>query len=284
MKWTLLLILESLLADSALGWTYHYSNNTMNWTMARRFCQSHYTDLVVIQNQKENDYLVSKLPNKEKSPYYWIGIYKTHWSKNWTWVGNNSTWIGNQSWAKNEPNNNHSTEFCVEIYLNSGINRGKWNDEKCSFSKHPVCFQAQCNATSCVRGQCQETIENTTCLCEPGFMGERCQTAVECSPLSHPENGYLVCSGGNQTFNSTCHFKCQIGFLLIGSSALTCEVEGFGAAQGLRYKQALIAVAGCGAFSAFCCVCFCWAKHKRKKLAQVRQTEEAITPPNEVQG
>lgn len=38
---------------------------------------------------------------------------------------------------------------------------------------------AQCNATSCDRGQCQETIENITCLCEPGFVGDRCQTGEE---------------------------------------------------------------------------------------------------------
>lgn len=38
---------------------------------------------------------------------------------------------------------------------------------------------AQCNATSCDRGRCQETIENTTCICEPGFKGDRCQTGEE---------------------------------------------------------------------------------------------------------
>uniref|UniRef100_A0A3Q3XPV4 C-type lectin domain-containing protein n=1 Tax=Mola mola TaxID=94237 RepID=A0A3Q3XPV4_MOLML len=128
-------------AGTALGWTYHYSRTTMNWTQARKWCQTHYTDMVVIQNQEENDYLVSKLPNKNKSPYYWIGITKNHKSETWTWIGNNSTWIGEQSWAANEPNNNHSTEFCVEIYVNRRENRGKWNDEKCANGKYPVCYQ-----------------------------------------------------------------------------------------------------------------------------------------------
>uniref|UniRef100_A0A8D0D451 L-selectin n=1 Tax=Sander lucioperca TaxID=283035 RepID=A0A8D0D451_SANLU len=198
-----------------------------------------------------------KMYIRPKSPYYWIGITKNHMNENWTWIGNNSTWVGEQSWAENEPNNNHSTEFCVEIYVNTGPNRGKWNDEKCGVLKYAVCYKAQCNATSCGRGRCQEMIENITCLCEPGFKGDRCQTechlrcscplrtsvrsyisallvnlnlfvppAMECPPLSQPDNGYLSCSGGNLTFNSTCRFECQPGFLIIGPPDVTCSVTG----------------------------------------------------------
>lgn len=120
----------------------------MNWTQAQTYCQTNYTDLVVIQSQRENDYLVSILPSRDKSPYYWIGITKTHINETWTWVGNNSTWIGEQLWAPNEPNNNHVTEFCVEIYVNQGQNRGKWNDEKCSNRKYPVCYKGTLNQQS----------------------------------------------------------------------------------------------------------------------------------------
>ncbi|XP_071382216.1 L-selectin-like [Centroberyx affinis] len=207
MKWALILLLGSCLVEGTMGWTYHYSaTKKMNWTQARQWCQTSYTDMVAIQSQQENDYLVSLLPNKTGSPYYWIGITKTHKNESWTWVGNNSTWIGDQSWAANEPNNNHITEFCVEIYVNDGENRGKWNDEKCANRKYPVCYQAQCTATSCGKGRCVETIENITCLCEPGFEGDRCQTVVECASLSQPDDGYLDCSGANQTINSTCRF------------------------------------------------------------------------------
>lgn len=115
----------------------------MNWTQARRWCQERYTDMVVIQSQAENDYLVSFLPQKNSAPYFWIGMTKKHKNDSWTWIGNNSTWIGNNSWAKNEPNNNRdSIEFCVEIYTNSGENRGKWNDEKCGNRKSAVCFKS----------------------------------------------------------------------------------------------------------------------------------------------
>uniref|UniRef100_A0A3P8UAT5 E-selectin n=1 Tax=Amphiprion percula TaxID=161767 RepID=A0A3P8UAT5_AMPPE len=285
---TVCFLLGISLAETTLGWTYSYSETTMNWTTARQWCQTSFTDMVVIQSQEENDYLVSQLPNRSRSPYYWIGITKAHKNEAWTWIGNNSTWIGEHSWAANEPNNNHSTEFCVEIYVNRSPNRGKWNDEKCANPKYAVCYRAQCSSTSCERGRCQETINNTTCLCEPGFKGDRCETAeqcpvlnhtnfsggrmncshpigphsynstcefrcdegyqligedrircdhsgqwtasipvctaVECPPLSRPDNGYLSCSGGNQVFNTTCQFKCQLGHLIIGLSSKTfCE-------------------------------------------------------------
>ncbi|XP_050932937.1 P-selectin isoform X3 [Lates calcarifer] len=323
MKWTLILLFGSSLAVTTLGWTYHYSNKAMDWAQARQFCQENYTDMVVIQSQRENDHLVSLLPNRISSPYYWIGITKNHKNETWRWIGNNSTWIGNQSWAEDEPNNNYSNEFCVEIYVNKGKNRGKWNDEKCSNPKYAVCYKsqctesscvrgtchetventtclcepgfkgdrcqtAQCTESSCVRGTCHETIENTTCLCEPGFKGDRCQTAVQCPHPSDPLNGVYSCREGNQTFNSTCQLKCHLFVLVIGSSAITCGATGVW--SGPRptctiYKQALMAVSGCGAVSAFCCICLCWMKHrKRKKLTQVRQPEEVTSPFSEVQG
>lgn len=135
--------LGSVWVGIALGWTYHYSNNIMNWQRAREWCRTTYTDMVVIQNQEENDYVVSILPNRTMSPYYWIGITRKHKNESWTWIGNNSTWVGNHSWAENEPNNNKNTEFCVEIYVNGLKNRGKWNDEKCSQSKFAVCYKGK---------------------------------------------------------------------------------------------------------------------------------------------
>ncbi|KAM4740035.1 L-selectin [Anableps anableps] len=195
----------------------------MNWTEARAWCQAYFTDMVVIQNQTENDYIVSILPNKTSSPYYWIGITKEHMNETWRWVGNNSTWVGKHSWAQNEPNNNHVTEFCVEIYVNSGQNRGKWNDEKCDHKKFAVCYKA-----------------------------------VKCSPLSQPLNGSHSCSKEAQIFNSTCHFKCYLGFFMIGSSAVTCAADGHW--TGPRPVCA------------------------RKKRAQDREPEDATSPSSDVNG
>ncbi|CAL8238278.1 unnamed protein product [Merluccius merluccius] len=164
----------------------------MNWTDARAWCQNVYTDMVVIQSQVENDYLVSLLPNKTQAPYYWIGITKIHKNDNWTWVGDNSTWISDQVWAYNEPNNNHSNEFCVELYVNNDVKkRGKWNDEKCSSQKYPVCYQV-----------------------------------VGCPPPFRPLYGHLNCSDQRYAFNSTCRVGCSSGFLLLRSAEVTCSSDG----------------------------------------------------------
>ncbi|KAM3619827.1 uncharacterized protein V6R79_014234 [Siganus canaliculatus] len=103
-------------------------------------------------------------------------------------------------------------------------------------------------------------------------------SAVGCPPLPQPDNGYLSCSEGNQTLNSTCRFKCNSGFLMIGSPAITCGVAGVWSGPRpacTSYKRALLVVAGCGACSAFCCICLCWMKRrKRKKVTQERHHEE----------
>ncbi|KAK0147553.1 P-selectin [Merluccius polli] len=214
------------LAGRAHGWEYKFNaSKAMNWTDARAWCQNLYTDMVVIQSQVENDYLVSLLPNQTQAPYYWIGITKIHKNDNWTWVGDNSTWISDQVWAYNEPNNNHSNEFCVELYVNNDVKkRGKWNDEKCSSRKYPVCYQAQCNQTSCNnRGRCLETINNTTCICDSSFEGDRCQTVVV---AFRPLYGHLNCSDQRNAFNSTCHVGCSSGFLLLRSAEVTCSSDG----------------------------------------------------------
>lgn len=50
--------------------------------------------------------------------------------------------------------------------------------------------------------------------------------AVQCPPLPQPSNGNYSCSKEGQIFNSTCHFRCHLGFFMIGSSAVTCAANG----------------------------------------------------------
>ncbi|XP_019900450.1 E-selectin isoform X3 [Esox lucius] len=230
MMWTLIITILSM-SGSGMGWTYQYSNKTMNWTEAREWCwTNNYTDMVAIQNNQENDYLVSILLDRTKAPYYWIGIRKINGS--WTWIGTNGTWAPNESWAPNEPNDKLNDEFCVEIYVNKANkdNHGKWNDDKCSKEKHPVCYKEQCNKTSCNgRGRCLETINNFTCVCESGFEGNRCKTVVTCGEPIPPHHGRIMnCSGphGKTSFNSSCTFRCLEGFNLSGSPEVRCNSSG----------------------------------------------------------
>lgn len=125
------------------GWSYYYSNNTMNWQEARSWCQRHYTDMVAIQNQEEIQYLNSWLPRK--ATYYWIGIRKVN--NVWTWVGTNKVLTEKAAnWAKGEPNNGRNrqrlreSEDCVEMYIKRDQQPGKWNDERCGKQKSALCY------------------------------------------------------------------------------------------------------------------------------------------------
>ncbi|XP_064789077.1 L-selectin-like [Oncorhynchus masou masou] len=298
MMWMLIIVL-GMCGGRATGWTYHASTNTMNWTMAREWCwNNNHTDMVVIQNQEENNYLLNILPDRTGSPYYWIGIKKIN--GNWTWVGTNGTWVGNSSWAPNEPNNKLGEE-CVEMYVNKGNseNNGKWNDDMCSNPKYSLCYRDQCNQTSCMgQGRCLETINNFTCVCESGFEGHVCQTAKGCDPLCLPD-GFVNCSAVNLTVNSTCRLSCEKGNLLLGSPEVSCGTDRVWTAvwgddiwsriwvwSGQRpvcasYQHVLMAVAAGWMLSMSCCICCCFNHRKKKKHAQLREPDEGVTSSNE---
>ncbi|XP_067388623.1 P-selectin-like [Emydura macquarii macquarii] len=205
------------------AWTYHYGEKSdYSWELARNFCQSFYTDLVAIQNQKEIAYLNDVLP-RHKS-YYWIGIRRIN--NVWTWVGTKKALTKEaENWARREPNNRGKNQDCVEIYIQRGREDGKWNDEPCQKKKRALCYQASCQYSSCNQhGECVETIGNYTCDCYPGFYGPECEDVVKCQSLdpgptcSHPL--------GEFSYNSTCKFQCKEGFELHGLDTLQCLASG----------------------------------------------------------
>ncbi|KAI4882108.1 hypothetical protein NFI96_000103 [Prochilodus magdalenae] len=209
------------------AWTYHYrTDKNMDWEKARRWCQQQYTDMVAIQNQDEIAYLNNTLPAHRQ--YYWIGIRKV--DKQWTWVGTKKPLTDEASnWATGEPNNHGSGEDCVEIYIKRGKDTAKWNDERCSKQKAPLCYTASCFETSCSEhAECVENIGSYFCKCDPGFTGPRCEEAVECGLLRKPVQGFLQCNHvyGEFRFNSSCHFHCERGYVLNGSQSLHCQDSG----------------------------------------------------------
>lgn len=127
-------------------WSYHASNDTMNWESARKWCREHFTDMVAIQNQEEIEHLKTLLPRRRG--YYWIGIRKVN--NVWTWVGTNKPLTKEaENWATNEPNNgdrlqtSSQAEDCVEMYIKREVDEGKWNDERCSKSKTALCYTGE---------------------------------------------------------------------------------------------------------------------------------------------
>uniref|UniRef100_A0A8B9FSH8 p-selectin n=1 Tax=Amazona collaria TaxID=241587 RepID=A0A8B9FSH8_9PSIT len=204
------------------AWTYHYSDQgDYTWEQARNYCQTFFTDLVAIQNKQEIEYLNKNLPIYGR--YYWIGIRKL--SGTWTWVGTKKALTKEaENWAAGEPNNRHSNQDCVEIYIKRPVESGKWNDEPCNRRKKALCYRASCQPFPCSqRGECVETIGSYRCECYPGFHGPECEDVVQCTELE-PNGVQMNCSHpyGHFSYNSTCVFECQEGFERQGASTLRC--------------------------------------------------------------
>lgn len=217
-------------------WSYHYSENTMNWAQARAWCQEHYTDMVAIQNQEEIAHLNSWLP--KKATYYWIGIRKIN--NVWTWVGTNKPLTEEaKNWAENEPNNGDKSslgsEDCVEMYIKRTFQSGKWNDERCGKLKTALCFSAACKNDSCVFGECVETINSHRCQCHEGFYGDRCENVVFCNrdEVTAPDNGNVSCAHkhGDYAYDSECQYSCEEGYQLSAPGPLKCTADKTWSAQ-----------------------------------------------------
>ncbi|XP_073333242.1 E-selectin-like isoform X2 [Pagrus major] len=233
-SWISLTFLCSVLCmwTTVEGWSYYYSDKTMNWNDARAWCREKYTDMVAIQNQEEIRHLNSKLPRI--SGYYWIGIRKVN--NVWTWVGTNKALTAEATnWAKGEPNNGKSgpstgeSEDCVEMYIKRDMQPGKWNDERCGKKKTALCYAAACQNNSCSHGDCVETINSHRCACFEGFYGEQCEQVVECDKdeITIPYKGSVECTHqyGNFSYNSSCQYSCEEGYQLSMSKPLTCTAS-----------------------------------------------------------
>ncbi|KAM9444543.1 P-selectin isoform 7-T7 [Clarias gariepinus] len=217
--WTVLMIMMN---KGVQAWSYNYTTNSMNWETARKWCREHFTDMVAIQNKEEVMHLNQILPFHRS--YYWIGLRKI--ADQWMWVGTMKPLaLEATNWATGEPNNQGTSEDCVEIYIKRTKDMGMWNDDKCSKKKAALCYTASCSEWSCSEhGECVETIGNYTCRCNPGFTGPRCDEAVECGAVRSPEQGFVQCDHvyGDFHFNSSCRFHCARGYILQGSERLQC--------------------------------------------------------------
>ncbi|XP_032923850.1 P-selectin isoform X6 [Catharus ustulatus] len=98
----------------------------------------------------------------------------------------------------------------------------------CSHLHGDFTFGSLC-AFSCQKGFALVGLQSHECTATGTWTGNatRCE-AISCPELAPPSRGQLSCSHmhGNFTYNSTCTFSCEEGFVQMGAELLHCEATG----------------------------------------------------------
>lgn len=111
---------------------YHYVKMLKTWTEAQSYCRETFTDLATVENQSDNDRLLSILQGLGN--YAWIGLYDN--MTGWKWALGNADFDNEYSnWRTGEPNNKKFNECCTIMTSN-----GRWNDALCSQTHPAVCY------------------------------------------------------------------------------------------------------------------------------------------------
>ncbi|KAM9619238.1 P-selectin-like isoform 8-T8 [Morphnus guianensis] len=103
-----------------------------------------------------------------------------------------------------------------------------WGELNCSHLHGDFAFGSTC-AFSCQTGFVLMGSESRECTATGTWTGDAPQCkAVSCPVLDAPSRGQLSCFHvyGNFTYNSTCTFSCEEGFVRMGAEVLWCAATG----------------------------------------------------------
>ncbi|XP_069815127.1 macrophage mannose receptor 1-like isoform X2 [Dendropsophus ebraccatus] len=111
----------------------------VHWDNARRECQSLGGDLVTINDDLVQAFLMSNLKNTKAD--VWIGLHDKHRAAKFVWSDQSGVYYTN--WAKGHP---HMYRFlidgpidCVVLQFGSILNAGTWAETDCSLEKGYIC-------------------------------------------------------------------------------------------------------------------------------------------------
>ncbi|XP_019961810.2 macrophage mannose receptor 1-like [Paralichthys olivaceus] len=124
MQWSLfpLILMGQCLFVMCRLYEYHFIEDKFNWTAARNYCRSHYTDLATAYN--EADVTEMKKLNKYEA---WIGLYNTLWSQPGVEFSGSETTVEHED---------DMVKNCVFIE-----NSVKKKSDKCNEKKKFICYE-----------------------------------------------------------------------------------------------------------------------------------------------
>ncbi|TRY92197.1 hypothetical protein DNTS_006475 [Danionella cerebrum] len=120
------------------GWIYFQSslyymwNETKTWEASSRSCKESGADLIIINSEQEQDFLMNITRNEE----FWIGLNDSEVEGTWKWVNGDTTTT--MFWATNEPNGGHN-ENCAVTHINRHPDLIGWLDVSCNDQYKWIC-------------------------------------------------------------------------------------------------------------------------------------------------
>ncbi|KAF5908993.1 macrophage mannose receptor 1-like, partial [Clarias magur] len=105
---------------------HHLILENKTWYGAQRYCRGHYTDLLSIRDQQQNEEV--KIKGLNSSTSFWIGLLRDDWQ--WTDEGNSVY----RNWASGEPQPSSPSTNCVALL------GGTWISHICDHPHTPLCY------------------------------------------------------------------------------------------------------------------------------------------------
>ncbi|NXG13368.1 LYAM3 protein, partial [Grallaria varia] len=132
------------------------------------------------------------------------------------------------TWTGHVPRCEEACLFTLAAIKCSALTAPKMGQVVCSNLLGDFTFGSTC-AFSCQTGFVLMGPDSRKCMAMGTWTGETPQCkAISCPVLDPPSRGQLTCSHmhGNFTYNSTCTFSCEEGFVRMGAEVLQCEATG----------------------------------------------------------
>ena len=146
-SYSLLSFLLVVSASCESQWTsfgsscYKLHTLSKDWENAKKSCQNFGAQLVKIETEEENQFIITTYFSYINFGRYWIGLSDLGNEGKWKWTdGTGLTSYTN--WGEGQPNNHRNNQHCGAIikghYRSLHFN-AEWNDDICSLHRGYIC-------------------------------------------------------------------------------------------------------------------------------------------------